>query len=47
MKVLANERIIGKIAVLPANALNLGSLTRAEPFVRIEAPNAFKQTLAA
>jgi hypothetical protein len=35
MKVLAHERIIGKIAVLPADALYLGSLTGAEPFVRI------------
>ena len=47
MKVLAHERIIGKITMFPADALDLGSLTRAEPFVRIKAPDAFKQTLTA
>jgi hypothetical protein len=47
IKVIRDERIIGKIGMLATDAIDLRRLTRAQPFVGIEAPDSFQQALAA
>ena len=45
MKVLGDEGIIGKITMFAADAVDLGRLVRAQPFVGIEAPDSYQQPL--
>src|SRR4029077_6786186 len=47
MKVLGDERIIGKIVMLATHAIDLGRRAGTQRFGGIETPDAFQQTLAA
>ena len=47
LQVLGDEGVVGQVGVLAADAVDLLALPRAQPLVRIEAPDAFEQALAA
>src|SRR6185437_12880029 len=45
--ILRNKRIIREISVFAANPVDLVTLPGTEPFIRVQAPDAFQQSLAA
>src|SRR6476646_6388017 len=46
LTILRNKRIIREIGVFAANSVDLVTLPGTEPFIGVQAPNAFQQSLA-
>ena len=46
-EVSAHERVVAEVGVLAEDAVDLARLSGPEPLVRIEAPDALEQALAA
>ena len=47
LQVVGDEGVVGEVGVLAADAVDRLALARAQPLVRVEAPRAFEQALAA